>query len=1064
MLKQGLYEQVVNTEIKDELRQLPEDSKHVEKIDTAESSSVLTQYLSEVVHKGLDRIAGDDISAQLNLVNKIVDLISQETAQDDLRDFTVDDEGEQLFALLSRDDPMMRIGQKKAKDLPRPETSIAQSSLFTGAVHEPQMFSELKKEIASADRIDMLVSFVKWSGLRLIIDDLQHFADRGGRLRVITTTYMGATDVKAVEALRKLPNTEIRVSYDTERTRLHAKAYMFYRETGFTTAYVGSSNLSNPAMSSGLEWNVKLTTKDMLPTIQKMEATFDSYWNTASFEVYEDGCRERLERALSTNGKANPTSEMQFVFDIQPYPYQQEILDRLQAEREVRGYYRNLVVAATGTGKTLISAFDYRRFCKAFSGSKPRLLFVVHREEILKQSRSAFRAVLKDPNFGELFVGSFKPSSLEHLFISVQTVASQKLYDVLPEDYYDFIIVDEFHHAAAPTYQGLLNHFKPKILLGLTATPERMDGKNVLDYFNGRIASEIRLPEAIERKLLCPFQYFGVSDDVDLSNIRWTRGGYDKAELNNVFSLNRAVAEKRAGHIVNSLYRYVTDIHTVRGLGFCVSVEHAEFMEEYFSSKGIPCMSLTGTSSDKERTEARQRLVSGEIRFIFVVDLYNEGVDIPEIDTILFLRPTESLTIFLQQLGRGLRLSEGKECLTVLDFIGQANKKYNFEEKFAALLSHSNHSMQYEVKKGFVSLPKGCYIQLEKKASEVILANIRRSFGDRAGLIARIESFTQDNGLPLSLKNFIGYYHLDPRSIYGKFSFSRLCADAGVLDDFIEPAESILTKAFSKLVAVDSRRWIKFLTDILPRFSCELAASLSDFEKRMLQMFYITVFQEAADWRSHTTQANMQLLADSPIMMHELNELLSFNLECIDFIDQPVPLGFDCPLDLHCTYTRDQILIAMDYMTPKNVREGVKWLPDKQVDVFFITLNKADKDYSPDYHVQRLFDQRKPVPLAKSKQDLRYGKHRSALYQPPAARQQGRSLCAGVQAGQHWRCTVYLSWNGSLCEAHRQQANEYYMASGPADSGEVSSQDEQAGSWIRKVFYENNTSGRRSHS
>ena len=690
MLKQGLYEQVVNTEIKDELRQLPEDSKHVEKIDTAESSSVLTQYLSEVVHKGLDRIAGDDISAQLNLVNKIVDLISQETAQDDLRDFTVDDEGEQLFALLSRDDPMMRIGQKKAKDLPRPETSIAQSSLFTGAVHEPQMFSELKKEIASADRVDMLVSFVKWSGLRLIIDDLQRFAERGGRLRVITTTYMGATDVKAVEALRKLPNAEIRVSYDTERTRLHAKAYMFYRETGFTTAYVGSSNLSNPAMSSGLEWNVKLTIKDMLPTIQKMEATFDSYWNTASFEVYEDGCRERLERALSTNGKADPTSEMQFVFDIQPYPYQQEILDRLQAEREVRGYYRNLVVAATGTGKTLISAFDYRRFCKAFSGSKPRLLFVVHREEILKQSRSAFRAVLKDPNFGELFVGSFKPSSLEHLFISVQTLASQKLYDVLPEDYYDFIIVDEFHHAAAPTYQGLLNHFKPKILLGLTATPERMDGKNVLDYFNGRIASEIRLPKAIERKLLCPFQYFGVSDDVDLSNIRWTRGGYDKAELNNVFSLNRAVAEKRAGHIVNSLYRYVTDINKVRGLGFCVSVEHAKFMEAYFLSKGIPCMSLTANSSDKERNEARQRLVSGEIRFIFVVDLYN-----------------------------------------------------------------------------------------------------------------------------------------------------------------------------------------------------------------------------------------------------------------IDFIDQPVPLGFDCPLDLHCTYTRDQILIAMDYMTPKNVREGVKWLPDKQVDVFFITLNKADKDYSP---------------------------------------------------------------------------------------------------------------------
>ena len=379
MLKQGLYEQVVNKEMKEELISLSDAEKHVEKIDSAEASSILTQYLSEVVRKGLDRIAGDDISAQLELVNKIVGLISKETAEEDLQDLAVSDDGEQLLALLSSVDPVVRIGQKKARDLPRPETSIAQSSLFTGAVHEPQMFSELKKEIATADRIDMLVSFVKWSGLRLIIDALQRFTDRGGKLRVITTTYMGATDVKAVEELRKLKNTEIRVSYDTERTRLHAKAYMFYRESGFTTAYVGSSNLSNPAMSSGLEWNVKLTTKDMLPTIQKMEATFDSYWNTSSFEPYKEDCKERLEKALMTDGKINPTSEAQFIFDIQPYPYQQEILDRLQAEREVRGYYRNLVVAATGTGKTLISAFDYRRFCKSFSGTYPRLLFVVHR-------------------------------------------------------------------------------------------------------------------------------------------------------------------------------------------------------------------------------------------------------------------------------------------------------------------------------------------------------------------------------------------------------------------------------------------------------------------------------------------------------------------------------------------------------------------------------------------------------------------------------------------------------------------------------------------------------------
>lgn len=462
-------------------------------------------------------------------------------------------------------------------------------------------------------------------------------------------------------------------------------------------------------------------------------------------------------------------------------------------------------------------------------------------------------------------------------------------------------------------------------------------------------------------------------------------GGYDKNELSNIFSLNRAVAEKRAGHIVNSLYRYVTDMNNIHGLGFCVSVEHAKFMEEYFLSKGIPCMSLTGLSDDAERSDTRSRLASGEIKFIFVVDLYNEGIDIPEVDIILFLRPTESLTIFLQQLGRGLRLSEGKECLTVLDFIGQANKKYNFEEKFAALLSHNNHSMQYEVKKGFVSLPKGCYIQLEKKASEVILANIRRTFGDRAGLVARIETFTEDSGLDLSLKNFVNYYHLDPRSIYGKFSFSRLCVDAGVETDFNEPGEAILTKAFSKLVAIDSRRWIKFLLETVSNVSCESVEELSDSEKRMMQMFYITLFQKAADWGSVETKANMKLLADSPIMMQELKDLLKLNLERIDFIDMPVSLGFDCPLDLHCTYTRDQILIAMDYMTPNNVREGVKWLSDKQVDVFFITLNKSDKDYSPttmynDYSInESLFHwQSQSTTSEASSTGQRYINHRKA--------------------------------------------------------------------------------------
>lgn len=943
MLKQGIYEQVLNRLISKEIT----SPMHIVKtgpIDHAEAAKVLAEYLAEVIEQGLVNIKekGGKIEDQITFCNSLIDALAARAGDAVLAEMAVDKRARMLLAFWEKKNTAYAVNEKIDT---RPVTSIAASSLFTGSVHEPSMFSELKKEILSCDRIDMLVSFIKWSGLRIIIDELREFT-KTGSLRIITTSYMGATDIKAVEELRGLRNTEIKISYETKRTRLHAKAYVFYRNNGFTTAYVGSSNLSNAAISAGLEWNVKLTNKDQPDIIKKVEATFETYWNDREFVPYKEGNKEEFQGAIMR--ERQPTDrKITFNFHITPYPYQKEILDKLEAERKIRGHWRNLVVAATGTGKTVISAFDYKRFCGENRDKTGRLLFVAHREEILKQSLDCFRTVLKDPNFGELFVGGHTPDSIEYLFMSVQTFNSRELYNYTSPDFYDYIIIDEFHHAAAPIYQKLLTHFSPKIFLGLTATPERMDGKSVLEYFENRIAAEIRLPEAIERKLLCPFQYFGVTDIVDLDTLRWDRGGYNKVDLNNVYTGN----DFRAKHVITSLERYVTDIREVKGLGFCVSIEHTGYMARFFNRYGIPAMALSALSTDQERNNAKKQLASGEIRFIFVVDLYNEGVDIPEVNTILFLRPTESLTVFLQQLGRGLRQNENKDCLTVLDFIGQANRKYNFEDKFKALLINTNQGILQGLKEGFAGLPKGCFMQLEKKAGEYILNNIRSVLGRVTGFMTKLASFEEDTGKRPKLSSFFEHYRLEPREFYRKTSFSRLSVSAGIRDDFKDPDENLLEKALARLSSIDSRRWILFLLKVLNSEKALDEDALTEDQGKMLLMIHYTIWQKPLMHCSFKTlDDSIKRIRQNTVMLEEIIDLLKYRYQKIDFVDEPVELGFNTPLDLHCSYTRDQVLAAVGYYTKDSMpsmREGVKFIPEKKLDIFFITLNKADKQYSP---------------------------------------------------------------------------------------------------------------------
>ena len=944
-MKNGIYEEIVNNKI---LKEINDDNLIIgkEKLDAEDAKNILTQYIANITKIALKYIRDDYreseeyLLKQIEICNGIIDLLKENLQDEEFEDLKINESAEVLIYVYSK-----MNNTSFNNEIIRPETSISRTSLFTGSKKEPNLNEEMKKEIFSADEICMLVSFIRWSGLRTILDELKRFTESGKKLKVITTSYMGATQPKAIEDLAKLQNTQIKISYDTERTRLHAKAYVFKRDSGFTTAYVGSSNMSNAAMTSGLEWNVKMSEKESFDIITKINATFETYWNDAIFENYDNSeeSRNRLYTALKKN-KTNE-NDMSFEFDIKPYAYQKEILENLQAERKVFNRNKNLVVAATGVGKTVISAFDYKKFRD--ENPRARLLFVAHREEILKKSRDTFRYICKDLNFGELLVGNNKPDSIENLFVSIQSLNSSKLLERTTPDFYDYIVIDEVHHGAAKSYQKLLEFYKPKVLLGLTATPERMDGADITKYFDKRMAYEMRLPEAIDNKLLCPFQYFGVSDFVDLSKLKWTRGGYETSELENVFVLDTEIAKRRAKEIIQNTIKYVDDMDDVKALGFCVSIKHAEFMAEEFNNAGIPSVALTGNSDKELRNDISNKLISGEIKIIFTVDLFNEGVDIPQINTVLFLRPTESLTVFLQQLGRGLRICEGKDCLTVLDFIGQSNKNYNFADKFRALIGKTKNSVETYVKDGFNMLPKGCFIKLEKQAKEYVLRNIKGLKNSRDVLISKMKYFVNDTGKELNLKNFLEYANVTLEEFYkSDRTFTKLKVDSEIIPEVNCKNEDFIARRIPVLLSMDSPKLIRFAIDYINNPDMKLNYE----EKILLNMFYYTFYSEIPNKQGLSSEKEGILeLVKTQEYRNEILEILNILYERINCVPVANSYDFINPLEVHSTYTLAQIMASYEYFdehSKPSFREGVKYFEDKNLDIFLVTLNKSDKDFS----------------------------------------------------------------------------------------------------------------------
>jgi superfamily II DNA or RNA helicase len=947
-MNQGIYEELVTQLVAKKIEELEHNKFYIKKsiIDKEEASIILAQHISKTVKHALTLVKGENaLEIQINIANKIVRFLKEELQNQEFDDDLIEIEGKILKAVFLKVDAHFSDLNLHLKEI-TPYTRLSNSELFTGGNVGLSLESELKKEILSADKIDLLVSFIKWKGIIILEKELREFTRRGGRLRVISTTYMGASDYKAIQLLSTLDNTEVKISYNTGNERLHAKAYLFYRNTGFHTAYIGSSNFSRSALTDGLEWNIKVTTKEVSHIIDKFQKTFEVYWQNSEFEKFNEELHSvKLIEALKQGKNSREYSNTIAFFDIKPYAFQLEILEKLEVERSIHNRFKNLLVAATGTGKTVISAFDYKNYKEKFKSSK--LLFIAHRKEILIQARATFQAILKDNNFGELWVDGSIPSNYEYVFASVQSLTNQLNSLNLSESYYDFIIIDEVHHIAANSYRPFLNYFKPKILLGLTATPERMDNANILDDFCNCIAAEIRLPEALNKKLLCPFQYFGIADSIDLSNVRWDKGRYVASELTSVYTAN----DRRVGEIINNLNKYVRDINDVRALGFCATMEHAKFMAEKFLSAGLKSDYLT-SDNNKNRDSIRSQLIKKEINYLFVVDIFNEGVDIPEIDTVLFLRPTESLTIFLQQLGRGLRLADNKDCLTVLDFVGNAREEYDFENKFRALIGKSSTSVQKEIEDNFPHLPLGCSIILEKKVKETILKNIIAATKlNRNQLIQKIRNFEHQTQLPLNLKNFLNINNIPIQAIYKRDCWKRLCQLAGKLEDFENLNESrILGGIKNKWLSTASISYFQFILKLInDNFEFDYN-SFNEQEKSMLLMLHYDIWQRVGEFE--TIEQSIKEIGKNSILVDELKEVLEIRIAQVSFKELEIDLPYQQPLKVHARYTRDQILVAFKMNTFERVssnRIGVGVAENKELktELLFIDLIKSEEDFSP---------------------------------------------------------------------------------------------------------------------
>ena len=572
------------------------------------------------------------------------------------------------------------------------------------------LLRELVRSMNECERFYFSVAFINFSGLQLLLDPLKEAEEKGVTGKIITSTYLNFTDAKALEKIREFKNVDLKVFVTDKEIGFHTKAYIFEYKDSYKVI-IGSSNITQSALKSNIEWNVEIITKENGRFIQDVLKEYEYLWNMS--EVADQDFINRYEEFLKSFKDTKQSRNLIYENKkyIVPNRMQRRATENLERLRNF-GEKKALVIAATGTGKTYMSAFDVKSF-------KPKkLLFIVHREEILKKAKETFELLLPNEglSFG-LLTGNHKQKNVDYVFATIQTMS--KCYHEFKRDEFEYLIIDEAHHATSPTYQTVLDYFKPEFTLGMTATPERSDGYNVFDLFDNNVAIEVRLHEALEDELVIPFHYFGITDieGIDLSDVNID----DIAEITKRLKVN-----ERVDFIIEKMDFYGHDGEKRKGLGFCASIEHAQYMASEFNKRGYQSVCLHGGDSPETRERFINQLESDhdELEFIFTVDIFNEGVDIPSVNTVLMLRPTNSPIVFIQQLGRGLRKHAEKTFLTVLDFIGNHNKTFLIALALNGSRYYDKESLKVAVATGFANIPGCTHIQMDKITQERILTQI----------------------------------------------------------------------------------------------------------------------------------------------------------------------------------------------------------------------------------------------------------------------------------------------------------------------------------------------------